>query len=168
VLVIAGGGPLRAAMQAEAAERGLPVRFLGYVGDRSELRALLATADVAIAPGPVETFGLAALEALASGTPVVVSAQSALPEVIGAAGIAAPGDGPAYAAAVRSLMVVGEEERRGAARRQAERFPWSAAVAGFLAVHKSNTVHKAGPADAGQKAYADIERDSPALAREAE
>jgi hypothetical protein len=37
-----------------------------------------------------------------------------------------------------------------------------------LAVHKSNTVHKAGPADAGQKAYADIERDSPALARETE
>jgi alpha-1,6-mannosyltransferase len=154
VLVIAGGGPLRAAMQAEAADRGLPVRFLGYVGDRSELGALLATADVAIAPGPVETFGLAALEALASGTPVVVSAESALPEVIGGAGIAAPGEGPAYAAAVRSLMEISEEERRGAARRQAERFPWSAAVAGFLAAHQANT--------------ATIERDSRALAYEAE
>lgn len=41
---------------------------------------------MAIAPGPAETFGLAALEALACGTPVVVSAESALPEVVGDAG----------------------------------------------------------------------------------
>jgi alpha-1,6-mannosyltransferase len=135
VLAVAGGGPLRSAMQDEAAARGLPVRFLGHVSDRAELAALLATADVAIAPGPVETFGLAALEALASGTPVVVSADSALPEVIGAAGVAAVGEGPGYAAAVRLLLSRPEGERRVAARRQAERYPWSAAVAGFLAAH---------------------------------
>lgn len=41
---------------------------------------------MAIAPGPAETFGLAALEALACGTPVVVRAESALPEVVGDAG----------------------------------------------------------------------------------
>jgi alpha-1,6-mannosyltransferase len=136
VLAIAGSGPLRSVLESEAASRGLPVRFLGHVGDRDELAALLATADVAIAPGPVETFGLAALEALASGTPVVVSAESALPEVIGAAGVAAPGEGPGYAAAVRSLMSRPEAQRRLAARQQAERYPWSAAVAGFLAAHE--------------------------------
>jgi len=147
VLAVAGGGPLRPALQAEAAERGLPVRFLGYVGDREELAALLATADIAIAPGPVETFGLAALEALASGTPVVVSAQSALPEVIGSAGLAAGGEGPAYAAAVRSLMSRSEDERRATARRQAERYPWSAAVAGFLAAHGSGVGPRASRRD---------------------
>jgi alpha-1,6-mannosyltransferase len=136
VLAVAGGGPLRSALQSEAASRGLPVRFLGHVTDRDELAALLATADVAIAPGPVETFGLAALEALASGTPVVVSAESALPEVIGSAGMAAAGEGPGYAAAVLSLMARPEADRRVAARRQAERYPWSAAVAGFLAAHR--------------------------------
>jgi len=136
VLAVAGGGPLRVALQREAAERGLPVRFLGHVSDRRELAALLATADVAIAPGPVETFGLAALEALASGTPVVVSAESALPEVIGDAGIAAAGEGPAYAAAVSSLAARPEPARRRAARAQAERYPWSASVAGFLAAHE--------------------------------
>jgi len=136
VLAVAGGGPMRVALQREAAERGLPVRFLGHIGDRRELAALLATADVAIAPGPVETFGLAALEALASGTPVVVSAESALPEVIGAAGIAAPGEGPAYASAVRALAARPEPVRRQAAREQAERYPWSAAVAGFLEAHR--------------------------------
>jgi alpha-1,6-mannosyltransferase len=136
VLAVAGGGPMRVVLQAEAAERGLPVRFLGHVTDRRELAALLATADVAIAPGPVETFGLAALEALASGTPVVVSSESALPEVIGDAGIAAPGEGPAYASAVRAMVARPEPARRRAARAQAERYPWSAAVTGFLEAHR--------------------------------
>jgi glycosyltransferase involved in cell wall biosynthesis len=81
VLVVAGDGPLRRPLQARAAR--LPVTFLGHVTDRGSLARLLATADVVIAPGPAETFGLSALEALASGTPVVVSKQSALPEVVG-------------------------------------------------------------------------------------
>lgn len=131
VLVVAGGGPLRPALQAEAAERGLPVRFVGHLRDRAELAALLATADVALAPGPIETFGLAALEALASGTPVVASASSALPEVIGAAGLAAASDA-SYGAAVRTLL--NRPDRRVAARARAEQFPWSASVAGFLSI----------------------------------
>ncbi|GGK97547.1 glycosyltransferase [Mangrovihabitans endophyticus] len=135
VLVVAGAGPLRSALQEEAADRCLPVRFLGHLRDRTELAALLATADVALAPGPVETFGLAALEALASGTPVVVSAESALPEVIGTAGIAVPGGGRGYAAAAASLLA--RPNRRTAARRQADRYPWSASVAGFLAAHQA-------------------------------
>ncbi|AGZ38481.1 glycosyltransferase [Actinoplanes friuliensis] len=131
VLVVAGGGPLRPALQASAAEQGLPVRFVGHLRDRGELAALLATADVALAPGPIETFGLAALEALASGTPVVASAASALPEVIGTAGIAATTDA-SFAAAVRTLLA--RPDRRAAARARAETFPWSASVAGFLSL----------------------------------
>lgn len=147
VLAVAGGGPLLATLQSEAAARELPVRFLGYIADRSELAALLATADVAIAPGPVETFGLAALEALASGTPVVVSAQSALPEVIGEAGLAADGEGPDFAVAVRNLMARPERDRRMTARLQAERYPWSAAVAGFLAAHRATVPESAETAE---------------------
>ena len=135
VLVVAGAGPLRSALQAEAADRGLPVRFLGHITDQAHLASLLATVDVAIAPGPIETFGLAALETLASGTPVVVSSESALPEVIGTAGLAVPGEGPAYAEAVRALLDRPEAVRRAEARAQAERFPWSNAVDGFLAAH---------------------------------
>jgi alpha-1,6-mannosyltransferase len=134
VLVVAGQGPLRPALQDDAARLGLPVRFVGHIRDRDELAALLATADVAIAPGPIETFGLAALEALASGTPVVVSAQSALPEVIGDAGRAVHGPGEAWAEAVRELM--SRPDRRAEARARAEMFPWSAAVAGFLRAHQ--------------------------------
>ena len=131
VLAVAGGGPLRPALQAEAAERRLPVRFLGHLRGREELATLLASADVALAPGPIETFGLAALEALASGTPVVVNAASALPEVIAGAGLSAA-DGPSFGLAARILL--DRPGRRVLARARAERFPWSASVDGFLAV----------------------------------
>ena len=89
-LVVAGEGPLRSRLARRAARAGLPVTFAGFLPGRADLAALLASADVAIAPGPAETFGLAALEALACGTPVVVSAESALPEVVGEAGVSVP------------------------------------------------------------------------------
>jgi hypothetical protein len=122
---------------------------------------LLATVDVAIAPGPVETFGLAALEALASGTPVVVSAQSALPEVIGAAGLAVPGEGPAYATAVREIMSRPVDERRSAARAQAETFPWSASVAGFLEAHGFDNEPDGVAAGGDASGAEDLDRDAP-------
>jgi alpha-1,6-mannosyltransferase len=94
---------------------------------------MLATADVVLAPGPIETFGLAALEALSCGTPVVSDEASALPEVVGTAGVASPGDD--LATGVVRLLAQPEAQRRAAARARAERYSWSASVAGFLAVH---------------------------------
>jgi alpha-1,6-mannosyltransferase len=135
VLVVAGDGPLRARLEQRARERGLPVVFLGHVRDRRLLGALQASADVCLAPGPAETFGLAALEAMACGTPVVASASSALPEVIGAAGAVAEDRGEAFADAVELLLERAETDRREAARARAERFGWGTAVAAFLAAH---------------------------------
>jgi alpha-1,6-mannosyltransferase len=133
VLVVAGDGPQRRALQAQA--RGLPVRFLRHVSDRGLLARLLASADVVIAPGPVETFGLSALEALASGTPTVVSCHSALPGIIGPAGLAADDDDAACADAVQRLLDRDVTGRRRLARQQAERYGWPAAVRGFLHAH---------------------------------
>ncbi|MDG6108192.1 glycosyltransferase [Dactylosporangium aurantiacum] len=130
VLVVAGDGPLRPRLQEQA--RGHAVHFTEFVADRTAVAELLATADVVIAPGPIETFGLAALEALACGTPVVVSSASALPEVVGDAGAAVESE---FAAGVRRVLARPVAERRRAARDRAERYSWPAAVAGFLAVH---------------------------------
>ncbi|MEV7343767.1 glycosyltransferase [Streptomyces sp. NPDC093544] len=135
VLVVAGDGPLRARLEQRARERRLPVTFLGHLADRAALAALQASADVCLAPGPAETFGLAALEAMACGTPVVASSLSALPEVIGSAGATAADNGDSFADAVRLLLERPEAERREAARTRAECFGWSTAVEGFLAAH---------------------------------
>ncbi len=132
-LAMAGDGPRRAALAYRAAR--LPVRFAGHIADREDVAALLASADVVLAPGPVETFGLAALEALACGTPVVVDAASALPEVVGEAGVAVRGTAGDFAAAVRGLLSRPRDEVRAAARARAERFGWPRAVAGFLRTH---------------------------------
>ncbi|MEV4557815.1 glycosyltransferase [Kitasatospora sp. NPDC049285] len=137
VLAVAGTGPLRARLERRAAELRLPVRFLGHLAGRSEVAALLASADAVIAPGPVETFGLAALETLACGTPVAVSRSSALPQVIGDAGLAAPDTGEGFALALRELLERPEAERRAAARARAEVFSWEAATAAFLAAHRA-------------------------------
>jgi alpha-1,6-mannosyltransferase len=120
-------------LQAQA--RGLPVRFLRHISDRGVLARLLATADVVIAPGPVETFGLSALEALASGTPVVVSSRSALPDIVGPAGLTTTDDDASCADAIQRLLERDVTGRRRLARQQAERYGWPAAVRGFLDAH---------------------------------
>lgn len=130
-LVIAGDGPRREALERRAGR--LPVSFLGFLNGRNDVARLLATSDVSLAPGPHETFGLAALEALASGTPVVVSRSSALVEIVGdTCGAAVDDHAPAFAGAVTRLLDVPELPRRAAARARAEQFTWSAAVDGML------------------------------------
>jgi alpha-1,6-mannosyltransferase len=135
-LLVAGDGPLRAGLETRARAQRLPVEFLGHVRDRETLADLQAAADICLAPGPAETFGLSALEALACGTPVVASASSALPEVIGGAGVAAEDTGEAFAAAVRELLGRPADERRAAAGARAGLFGWDRSVAAFLAAHE--------------------------------
>jgi alpha-1,6-mannosyltransferase len=137
VLVMAGDGPLRHRLEKLAARWMLPVRFAGFIGEQPRLAALLATADVALAPGPAETFGLAALEALACGTPVVVNAASALPEVAGRAGVAVAGR--EISAGVRTILSWPADQRRALARARAREFGWTTAVNGFLDVHNAAT-----------------------------
>ncbi|MCX4833883.1 glycosyltransferase [Streptomyces sp. NBC_01016] len=145
-LLVAGDGPLRSRLEQRARARLLPVDFLGHVADPVALAALQATADVCLAPGPAETFGLAALEALACGTPVVVSASSALPEVIGGAGVVAEDNGAAFAAAVRDVLGRPTGQRRERARARAECFGWDVAVDAFLAAHDAPVQVPAGGA----------------------
>jgi alpha-1,6-mannosyltransferase len=133
-LVVAGSGPLGASLRRRA--RGLPVELVGHLADRSSVAGLLGSADVVLAPGPVETFGLAALEALACGTPVVAASTSAVAELVGGgAGRSARPEPVALAAAVASVLAVPEAHRRQASRTRAESYPWSRTTNAMLALH---------------------------------
>ena len=136
-LVVAGDGPLRARLERRAA--GLPVEFTGFIPSRIDVASLLAAADVALAPGPNETFGLAALEALACGTPAVVSNTSALTEIVTEdSGACADNVPAAFASAVMTMMSRPEQARRTSARRRAECFTWPRSAEGMLSALRAS------------------------------
>jgi alpha-1,6-mannosyltransferase len=115
-----------------------PVRFHGYVDSPARLSRALAHADVALSVCPGETFGLAVLEALASGTPVVTADRGGARELVDAAsGAWAEPEPAALADAVLGVVARPVAARRTAARRRAERYPWSTTVASMLEVHAS-------------------------------
>ena len=118
-LLIAGDGPRRDAIAAQA--RTLPdgiVRMIGFVDD---VRPVIAAADALVFPTQPELgegFGLAALEAMAAGRPVVATRVGALPEVVDDATgmVVEPGDAAALTQAFAQLAGDRRErERLGAA-----------------------------------------------------
>lgn len=138
-LTMVGGGPLLEDLRARAL--GLPVTFTGHVAERAVVAHLLATADVAVAPCPHESFGLAVLEALACGTAVVVPDKGAAGElVVARAGVRAEPVAEAMAAGVLEVLSWRRAERRAAARRRAEAFSWDATVDGLLAAHDAEAM----------------------------
>lgn len=145
-LVVAGTGQMD--RQLRRAARDLPVTFLGHLHGRDHVAEVLAAADVAICPGPIETFGLAALEAMASGTPVVSARSGAIAELLAPPfGVATYNHGPAMASAIQQLLA-GGSAARAAARAEAERYPWSAAIDAMLHLHGLDAVPRApAPAD---------------------
>jgi L-malate glycosyltransferase len=81
VLVMVGDGPDRHGAEQEARNLGVEksVRFLGKI---DSVAPLLSAADLFLLPTNAESFGLSALEALASGTPVIGTKAGGLPEVV--------------------------------------------------------------------------------------
>jgi glycosyltransferase involved in cell wall biosynthesis len=129
-LVIAGEGAARAAMNADVARLGLSdaVVFLGYVAHR-ELPALYASAHVFVTTSIYEPFGLTTLEAMACGTPVVVSGLGGAREIVrdGEGGfVRLPHDPEAVAAALTEILLHRQDnpELGQQARQRAEAFSW--------------------------------------------
>jgi N-acetyl-alpha-D-glucosaminyl L-malate synthase BshA len=105
-LVLIGDGPERSAVEALCARLDLAAR-VSFLGPLAHFSELLARADLFLLPSATESFGLSALEALASGVPVVASAVGGLPEVVRdrVTGLLVPPAQPeAMAAAVLSLL----------------------------------------------------------------
>ncbi|HHW13761.1 MAG TPA: glycosyltransferase family 4 protein [Firmicutes bacterium] len=106
--VLAGTGPLAQELRERAAALGVAdrVSLPGFVDDATR-NALLATADVAVYPSTYEPFGIVALEAMAAGTPVVVSDTGGMAEIVvhGVNGLKAfPGDPNSLADNVLTLL----------------------------------------------------------------
>jgi alpha-1,6-mannosyltransferase len=140
-LVLVGAGPLEATLRGRCVASR--VTWLPYQHDRETLAGLVAAADVYIAPGDVETFGLSALEALASGVPVVSSASGAVAELVtasGAGGLFPAGDAGACAHAVRDLLAQDFGSLSLRARRYAEReHDWATVFSRLLRVYAEVT-----------------------------
>ena len=119
VLVLVGDGPERPAVEALATALGVR-DAVAFAGERRSLGDLFAHADLFLLPSDQESFGLAALESLASGVPVVASDVGGVSEVVtqGETGWLVPARNPAaMARAVLSLL--GDPARRKAMGRAA-------------------------------------------------
>ena len=135
-LVIVGIGPMWKKIRLLA--KDLPVDTLGYIADRKRVAAILSNADVSLAPGPLETFCLSALESIASGTPVVASESSAVGEFLKVnlkhpAGAVAADNGVAFADAIESLLY--RPKLRAVARSAAEALPWDKTIQLMMLLH---------------------------------
>ncbi|MEU9339654.1 MSMEG_0565 family glycosyltransferase [Streptomyces sp. NPDC048278] len=140
-LVVAGGETLfdyrdyRARWDARAAELGVEPVLLGPVPD-DRLPALVAAADAFAFPSRKEGFGLAAMEALAAGVPLVVRDLPVLREVFGPAARFATT--PAHlAAALGRALTVEDPARRAAGRELAAAHTWAEAARRHLALYRS-------------------------------
>jgi N-acetyl-alpha-D-glucosaminyl L-malate synthase BshA len=140
-LQLVGDGPDRPRIEADVAARGL-TGDVEFLGERADLPAVLREADLFLLPSETESFGLAALEAMACGVPVVASAVGGLPEVIpdGEVGfLRPPGDVAALTEAAGRLL--GDERLRremgAAARRRAEtHYRVDPAIDRYLAIYR--------------------------------
>jgi N-acetyl-alpha-D-glucosaminyl L-malate synthase BshA len=112
-LVMIGDGPDRVLAEQLAVEAGIH-DAVEFVGEQQDLVPWLSSADLFLLPSAQESFGLAAVEAMACGVPVVATRVGGIPEVIadGRTGLlCAPEDVDGMARAILSLLA--NPSRRG-------------------------------------------------------
>lgn len=118
-MILVGDGPEREATERRA--RGLPMRFLGK---RDEFETLLGDADAFVLTSECESFGVAALEAMAAGVPVYGYRVGGLPEVVTpeCGALVDVGDVRALAAAICDGLPHRDARGRAARARAASEF----------------------------------------------
>lgn len=127
-LVVCGKGPEEERLKRRCAKLGIKDRvdFRGYVSEE-EKGSLISRCRFHVMPSLFESFGLAALESMRCGKPVVYSEVNGLPEVVGDGGIGVPPGDPATLAGAMKLLLdddVLRQEKGALARRQAETYTW--------------------------------------------
>jgi glycosyltransferase involved in cell wall biosynthesis len=106
-LEVIGDGPARDEVEAALSPLGDRVRFAGALAE-AEIASRLATADLFVWPAINEAFGMALLEAQASGLAVVAGRSGGVGDIVGdgvTGLLATPGEADAFAAAVRALII---------------------------------------------------------------
>jgi len=107
-LLLAGDGPARPDYEARIRELGIEDR-VEMLGFRRDIHDLMTVADIVVLPSLAEAFGLALLEAIYLGAPVIASDVGGMPEIVGDLGhgrLAPPGDSRAWAAAIGETLAV--------------------------------------------------------------
>ncbi len=113
-LVVAGEGPHAHALRRQSASTD--VTFVGQAGEE-ELARLRARARIALVPSRfAETYGLAAVEAMAAGLPVAASRIGALTEVVPEPWQTPPGDAPALAETMARILAIPDAGEEAIAR----------------------------------------------------
>ena len=131
-----GDGPLRTALEAQIAERGLQERVL-LLGNSDQVPAYLSMADFLVLPSRLEGMSNAILEAMASGLPVVARRIGGNPELVvhGATGLLTrPGDVDDLAMALRRLIddaALRTQMGRGARQQAEARFSLDSMMAAY-------------------------------------
>ncbi|HXG90350.1 MAG TPA: glycosyltransferase [Vicinamibacterales bacterium] len=136
-LVVAGDGPMRGSMERDASRLVAGrVLFLGAVTEGELLRRYYASGDVFVHPNPREPFGIAPLEAMASGVPVVAPNLGGVLSYATRdnAWLASP-EPEAFALAVRSAVERSDDRRLAAARDTAAALDWPVVVDRWFAMY---------------------------------
>jgi len=113
-LLLVGDGPERVPSREAADELGV-TKWIRWLGQRDAVEEVMGCADLFILPSRNESFGLAALEAMSSGVPVIAAASEGLPELIrnGETGYLLP-VGDVEGMARRSIEVLSDAKRHAA------------------------------------------------------
>jgi alpha-1,6-mannosyltransferase len=139
-LLIAGDGPLAAQLREQARERWpRRLHLLGHVGERARLLSLYANCDAFVHPNPREPFGIAPLEAMAAGLPLIApNAGGVLSYANHENAWLAEPRADAFAQAIQSVFGIAPLRcaRLAQARARATQFDWAHVTTRFFELYE--------------------------------
>jgi alpha-1,6-mannosyltransferase len=172
-MILVGDGVARSSFLADAARLGLAghISWLGHVRDRQELGRIYANCDVFVHPNPREPFGIAPLEAMSSGLPLIAPDSGGVLSYANSsnAWTVAPTATTFADAACEIVFDHAARERRIAnALATAERFRWEAVANSYLDLYQDLCRRRTGGARDFPPDFAStppLRNDGPLVAR---
>ena len=141
-LLLAGNGPEKAGVRELVRSHGLCERVV-FLGNQESIVDLMSIADLFVLPSETESFGLAALEAMSSGVPVLASRVGGLPELVDSghnSWLCSPGEPGEFSE--RALELLSDEEAYGRMSRRAretavDRFSIERVIPQYMEVYEA-------------------------------